>query len=109
MPRLEDIKNHVKEIHKLMKDTAENIKPDNGVYGIYPNFSKHFFIINEKLFINIIERLKDKQFDKNIIYKDIKEIHKNISYDNDKSVFKNKYLKYNIVINKYSKYGKYYN
>ena len=28
MPKLEDIKNHGKEIHKLMKDTAENIKPD---------------------------------------------------------------------------------
>jgi dynein heavy chain len=28
MPRLEDIRNHGKEIHKLMKDTAENIKPD---------------------------------------------------------------------------------
>jgi len=28
MPRLEDIKNHGKEIQKLMKDTAENIKPD---------------------------------------------------------------------------------
>ena len=28
MPRLEDIKNHGREIHKLMKDTAENIKPD---------------------------------------------------------------------------------
>lgn len=28
MPRLEDIKNHGKEIHKLMKDTADNIKPD---------------------------------------------------------------------------------
>lgn len=28
MPRLEDIKTHGKEIHKLMKDTADNIKPD---------------------------------------------------------------------------------
>lgn len=28
MPRLEDIRNHGKEIHKLMKDTADNIKPD---------------------------------------------------------------------------------
>lgn len=28
MPRLEDIKNHGKEIQKLMKDTMENIKPD---------------------------------------------------------------------------------
>ena len=28
MTKLEDIKNHGKEIHKLMKDTAENIKPD---------------------------------------------------------------------------------
>jgi dynein heavy chain len=28
MPRLEDIKNHGKEIHKLMKDTADSIKPD---------------------------------------------------------------------------------
>jgi dynein heavy chain len=28
MPRLEDIKNHGKEIHKLMKDTADNVKPD---------------------------------------------------------------------------------
>ena len=28
MGKLEDIKNHGKEIHKLMKDTAENIKPD---------------------------------------------------------------------------------
>lgn len=28
MPRLEDIKNHGKEIHKLMKDTADNIKPN---------------------------------------------------------------------------------
>ena len=27
-PRLEDIKSHGREIHKLMKDTAENIKPD---------------------------------------------------------------------------------
>jgi len=27
-PKLEDIRNHGKEIHKLMKDTAENIKPD---------------------------------------------------------------------------------
>lgn len=26
--RLEDIKNHGKEIHKLLKDTADNIKPD---------------------------------------------------------------------------------
>jgi hypothetical protein len=28
MPRLEDIKNHGKEIHKALKDTADNIKPD---------------------------------------------------------------------------------
>lgn len=28
MPRLEDIRTHGKEIHKLMKDTADNIKPD---------------------------------------------------------------------------------
>ena len=28
MPRLEDIKTNGKEIHRLMKDTAENIKPD---------------------------------------------------------------------------------
>lgn len=28
MPRLEDIKNHGKEIHKLMKDTVDNVKPD---------------------------------------------------------------------------------
>jgi len=28
MPRLEEIRNHGKEIHKLMKDTADNIKPD---------------------------------------------------------------------------------
>jgi len=28
MPRLEDIRNQGKEIHKLMKDTAENIRPD---------------------------------------------------------------------------------
>jgi dynein heavy chain len=28
MPKLEDIKNHGKEIHNLMKDTAEKIKPD---------------------------------------------------------------------------------
>ena len=28
MTRLEDIKNHGRDIHKLMKDTAENIKPD---------------------------------------------------------------------------------
>ena len=28
MPRLEDIRNHGKEIHKLMKDTIDNIKPD---------------------------------------------------------------------------------
>ena len=28
MPRLEDIRNHGKEIQKLMKDTMENIKPD---------------------------------------------------------------------------------
>lgn len=28
MPRLEDIKNHGKEIHKLLKDTADNIKPE---------------------------------------------------------------------------------
>lgn len=28
MPRLEDIRNHGKEIHKLMKDTADNVKPD---------------------------------------------------------------------------------
>lgn len=28
MPRLEDIRNHGKEIHKLMKDTCDNIKPD---------------------------------------------------------------------------------
>jgi dynein heavy chain len=28
MPRLEDIKNHGKEIQKLMKDTMEQIKPD---------------------------------------------------------------------------------
>lgn len=28
MPRLEDIKNHGKEIHKLLKDTLDNIKPD---------------------------------------------------------------------------------
>lgn len=28
MPRLEDIKNHGKEIQKLMKDTMEHIKPD---------------------------------------------------------------------------------
>jgi len=27
-PKLEDIRNHGKEIHKMMKDTAENIKPD---------------------------------------------------------------------------------
>jgi hypothetical protein len=28
MPRLEEIRNHGKEIHKLMKDTADSIKPD---------------------------------------------------------------------------------
>jgi len=28
MPRLEDIRNHGKEIHKALKDTADNIKPD---------------------------------------------------------------------------------
>jgi len=28
MPRLEDIRTHGKEIHKLMKDTSDNIKPD---------------------------------------------------------------------------------
>lgn len=28
MPRLEDIKNHGKEIHKALKDTADAIKPD---------------------------------------------------------------------------------
>lgn len=28
MPRLEDIRNNGKEIHRLMKDTADNIKPD---------------------------------------------------------------------------------
>lgn len=28
MPRLEDIRNHGKEIHKHMKDTADNVKPD---------------------------------------------------------------------------------
>lgn len=28
MPRLEDIKNNGKEIHRLMKDTGDNIKPD---------------------------------------------------------------------------------
>ena len=28
MPRLEEIKNHGKEIHKALKDTADNIKPD---------------------------------------------------------------------------------
>lgn len=28
MPRLEDIKTHGKEIHKLMKDSSDNIKPD---------------------------------------------------------------------------------
>jgi dynein heavy chain len=28
MPRLEDIRTNGKEIHRLMKDTAENIKPD---------------------------------------------------------------------------------
>jgi hypothetical protein len=28
MPRLEDVRNHGKEIHKLMKDTADHIKPD---------------------------------------------------------------------------------
>mmetsp|Transcript_20752 Transcript_20752/g.32001 ORF Transcript_20752/g.32001 Transcript_20752/m.32001 type:complete len:165 (+) Transcript_20752:113-607(+) len=28
MPRLEDVKNHGREIHKLMKDTSENIRPD---------------------------------------------------------------------------------
>jgi hypothetical protein len=28
MPRLEDIKNHGKEIHKAIKDTADAIKPD---------------------------------------------------------------------------------
>jgi len=27
-PRLEDIRNNGKEIHKLMKDTQDNIKPD---------------------------------------------------------------------------------
>jgi hypothetical protein len=28
MPRLEDIRNHGKEIHKALKDSADNIKPD---------------------------------------------------------------------------------
>jgi hypothetical protein len=28
MPRLEDIRNNGKEIHRLMKDTADYIKPD---------------------------------------------------------------------------------
>jgi len=28
MPRLEDIRNHGKEIHRLMKDSADNIKPN---------------------------------------------------------------------------------
>jgi len=28
MPRLEDIRTHGKEIHKLLKDTADNVKPD---------------------------------------------------------------------------------
>ena len=28
MPRLEDIRNNGKEIHRLMKDTADNVKPD---------------------------------------------------------------------------------
>ena len=28
MPKLEDIRTHGKEIHKLMKDTADNVKPD---------------------------------------------------------------------------------
>jgi hypothetical protein len=28
MPRLEDIKNHGKEIHKAIKDTGDAIKPD---------------------------------------------------------------------------------
>jgi dynein heavy chain, axonemal len=28
MPRLEDIKNQGKEIHKALKDSADNIKPD---------------------------------------------------------------------------------
>jgi len=28
MPRLEDIKNNGKEIHRLMKDTADNVKPN---------------------------------------------------------------------------------
>ena len=28
MPRLEEIRNNGKEIHRLMKDTADNIKPD---------------------------------------------------------------------------------
>lgn len=32
MPRLEDVKNHGKEIHKLMKDTGDNIKPDKKGY-----------------------------------------------------------------------------
>ena len=28
MPKLEDIKNHGKEIHKAVKDTADHIKPN---------------------------------------------------------------------------------
>lgn len=32
MPKLEYIKNHDKEITKLMKDTAENIKPNKKSY-----------------------------------------------------------------------------
>ena len=28
MPRLEDIRNHGKEIHKALKDTADNIRPN---------------------------------------------------------------------------------
>ena len=28
MPRLEDIRSHGKDIHKLMKENADNIKPD---------------------------------------------------------------------------------
>jgi len=28
LPRMDIIRNHGKDIHKLMKDTADNIKPD---------------------------------------------------------------------------------